>query len=76
MLINDTTCDFCGIRFAMSERHVVVTPRPSDPTDLVAVMYGCGTCQESVTLPTARSVSETVLETGHWQGQPYTFVTL
>lgn len=34
-------CDYCN---QASEEYVVVTPRPSDPSEIVSVLAYCGSC--------------------------------
>ena len=74
--MDTTECDFCGAEFPYGKRHVVALPRPTNPAELVAVLWGCGQCVESAQLPTAVEVHDSVVDTGQWQGQPYLFVTL
>lgn len=38
------TCDICDKEFPPQDRRYVIQPRPSDPTELVAVMWTCPTC--------------------------------
>ena len=68
-----TTCDFCDTRFPVSERRVVALPRPSDPSELVAVMWGCGSCEHSRDLPTPVEIEQQV-ESGEREG--IAFVTV
>lgn len=37
-------CDYCGKNVPMETRWAAVLPRPSDPTELVAVLWTCGPC--------------------------------
>jgi hypothetical protein len=37
-------CDYCDKPVPMQDRYVAATPRPSDPTELVAVLWTCGPC--------------------------------
>lgn len=70
-------CDFCGRKHPHHDRVVAATPRPSDPLELVAVMWGCGNIGcGSVELPTATEIFDSVEETGQWQGTPYLFVSV
>lgn len=62
-----TTCDFCFTTFPAHERTVAAMTRPSDPTELCAVMWGCGECESSKDLPTPASL-ETQLEAGELEG--------
>lgn len=39
-------CDTCKVKFPLRDRWAHLTPRPSDPTELVAVMWLCDTCGE------------------------------
>lgn len=47
-----STCDDCGETFPTDLRHVVVQPRPSDPTDLCAILWMCTRCGVKGDLPT------------------------
>ena len=69
-------CDFCSRSHPHHDRVVVAMPRPSDPAELVAVMWGCGNCESSFELPSANSIFDAVEETGEWAGTPYLFVTV
>ena len=70
------TCDFCGREYDVALRRVVAMPRPSDPTELVATMWGCGRCDESSHLPFASDLVHRV-ETGQSvDGRHYNFVTV
>jgi len=55
-----TTCDFCFTTFPAHERTVVAMPRPSDPSELCAVMWGCGKCPNSKELPTPARIERMV----------------
>ena len=69
-------CDFCEVRHPMDLRHVVALPRPSDPDELVAVMWGCGACKESTDLPLASDIFDAIDASGEWQGTAYLWVTV
>jgi hypothetical protein len=58
-----STCDFCNARFSTHARTIAAIPRPSDPSELCAVMWGCGECEHSRDLPTPAQLEEQ-LETG------------
>lgn len=62
-----TECDFCFAQFPEHERTVAATPRPSDPSELCAVMWGCGKCEHSKELPTPAAL-ERQLEAGELEG--------
>jgi hypothetical protein len=62
-----TTCDTCGVTFATSERHVAIQPRPSDPSELCAVMWACPPCGRELGWPTPEDV-EADLEAGKLPG--------
>jgi hypothetical protein len=64
-----TECDFCGEIFQIPDRRVVALPRPSNPLEICAVMWGCGRCEDSAELPTATHVENTVIETQTWNGE-------
>lgn len=51
-------CDFCEASFPYADRRVVAMKRPSDPTSMCPVMWGCGACDASKDLPTDREVSD------------------
>ena len=69
-------CDYCNRSHPTHDRVVVALPRPSDPDELVAVMWGCGLCEDSVMLPSATEVTEAIEETQMWQGTAYLWVTV
>ena len=69
-------CDFCEVTHPMDDRHVVALPRPSDQDELVAVMWGCGACEESTDLPKASAIFDAVDASGMWQGTAYLWVTI
>ena len=69
-------CDFCQAAHPHYDRVVVALPRPSDPDELVAVMWGCGLCEASIDLPSATEVIKAVTDTEMWQGTAYLFVTV
>ena len=73
---NTVECDFCSAEFDIDTRRVAVQARPSDPTELVAILWGCGDCKGSKELPTAEAVMTAVVDTGKWEGQPFLFVTV
>jgi len=62
-----TTCDFCEAEYATDDRHVVATRRPSDPAELVAIMWACPTCGDEQGLPTPAELHEQV-EAGTIEG--------
>ena len=37
-------CDYCGAEVPMQDRYVAAMPRPSDPTELCAVLWTCAPC--------------------------------
>lgn len=69
-------CDFCGQTETYSLRRVVALPRPSDPTELCAVMWGCGRCEFSGHLPTATELEAAVEDGRPIDGRKYSFVTV
>ena len=69
-------CDFCEAEYFQQDRRVVALPRPSDPTELCAVMWGCGKCPHTQELPTAVEVYYSVENLGHWLGTPYLIVSV
>jgi hypothetical protein len=42
-----TECDYCEAEFPMQDRWVAAMRRPSDPSELVAVMWACPPCGEA-----------------------------
>jgi hypothetical protein len=60
-------CDGCNKTYDRNERHVVARPRPSDPRELVAVMWFCPECGEQQGLPSAEQVTLDV-ENGKYPG--------
>ena len=42
-----TECDYCEAEFNHADRWVAALRRPSDPTELVAVMWACPPCGEA-----------------------------
>ena len=50
-------CDFCGVSFPFGERRAAALPKPSEPNTLVAVMWGCGSCPQSRSLPKATALA-------------------
>lgn len=55
-------CDFCDGTFDMQDRRVVAQRRPSDPTEIVAVMWACPGCGDEHNLPTADALVNAVEE--------------
>ena len=74
--VHMTECDFCYAEFDIDTRRVVTQARPSSPTELVAILWGCGNCDESKDLPTAEAVITAVEDTGEWAGESFLFVTV
>ncbi len=54
--VTETNCDFCDEVYLISDRWVAALRRPSDPTELVAVMWGCPTCGPEHGLLSAEAV--------------------
>lgn len=69
-------CDFCGKEFEMALRHCVALPRPSDPQELVAVMWACPTCGIKEKLPTASALGKAVEEGRPVDGRIYHWITV
>jgi hypothetical protein len=40
------TCDFCDAETPFASRWAHLTPRPSDPTEVVATLWTCPPCGE------------------------------
>jgi predicted RNA-binding Zn-ribbon protein involved in translation (DUF1610 family) len=71
-------CDECGKEFPIADRYVAVKERPSDPRELVAVMWFCPECGKEQGLQTAGQVTEAV-EKGKLLnsfGKPFLFATV
>ena len=62
-----TTCDFCDAEFAEADRRVAHDRRPSDPTEVVALMWACPPCGTSLELPTPAELHRQ-LEAGELPG--------
>lgn len=73
---NMATCDYCEVEFDLGDRHVAALPRPSDPSEIVAVMWACPSCGVTEKLPTAKAVIEAVESGKEWDGRRYLFVTV
>ena len=71
-----TYCDRCEIEFKMEERHVSALPRPSNPSEIVAVLWYCPECGKKDGLPTAKEIVEAVEEGKEVNGRKYLFVTV
>jgi hypothetical protein len=69
-------CDCCQAEFKFSQRRVAATPRPSDPTEIVAVMWGCGICTETRGWPKATAIYDAVENGREWEGRRYLFVSV
>ena len=37
-------CDFCQAQVPLKDKHYALQARPSDPSEIVAVMWGCPDC--------------------------------
>lgn len=59
--MNMTTCDYCNVEFPKKERVVATQPRPSDPAELCAVLWGCGKCEYTEDWPTPAQLEEKLL---------------
>ena len=70
---NTFTCDFCDETEHYGYRHVVPMVRPSDPTELVAIMWACRPCGFRDGLPSAEQLHREV-EAGMHEG--VAFVTV
>lgn len=61
------TCDDCGREYPWHARHVAVMPRPSDPSELVAVLAFCPPCGRKGSHPTPATL-EREIEAGKHPG--------
>jgi hypothetical protein len=52
--MTDLHCDRCDRAIQYNERRIVAKPRPSDPTELVALSFLCEKC--GFDLPTAEQI--------------------
>jgi hypothetical protein len=62
---SDFECDCCEETFPPKDRRYVITPRPSCPDELVAVMWTCPACAPSMDAMTAAECETYRKEHGH-----------
>lgn len=61
------TCDNCNAEYPFHARHVATMVRPSDPSELVAVLAFCPPCGRRANLPTPAQIEREV-EAGQHPG--------
>jgi hypothetical protein len=73
--MSEYTCDFCDKAVERKNLTFAMTPRPSDPLELVCVMWACTECGTKAGFKTWDDIEkiEREIEEGK---SPYLFITL
>jgi hypothetical protein len=72
------TCDLCAKEFPAAERVYICTPRPSDPSEIVCILYACPVCQppKPGTLIGTREMLDAFILTPEAERQGYRWLTI
>lgn len=59
------TCGACHRPYPWDARHVAVMSRPTDPTELCAILATCPPCGREMSLPTPATLEREIAEGKH-----------